>query len=376
MHLGSSHYSPWLVEGAVRLGSQVTFAQAAAVLTHFTGVPMCASTVRRLTLAAGETVRHLDLAGTDALWTGALVVQPTASVPLQLSIDGSLVHVRDEGWREVKVLAIGARTADGLQALSYAATLGDAEQFGQEVLGEIVRREVSWAPDVVAVNDGASWIQGVLDLHCPQAQRVLDFAHAAAYLADAATASFGEETAATGAWFGQWRQELLDGEPATVLAALAALPASEARDRALGYLTARREQIAYRVFRDRGWPIGSGCVESAHQHVVQDRLKGRGMRWRRSGVEQVLALRVVAANGRWSAQWPQVIPQQRSTRRVQRRPARSVETAPSRSPVTPAPPSAPALSPRAPLMVNGRPTANHPWRRFHLPGSPPRHHES
>lgn len=361
----------------MRLGSVVPFAQAASLLAVFTGVTMSAATIRRLTLAAGEAVRQLDLATTDALWTGATVATPSDRVvPLQLSLDGSLVHVRDEGWREVKVLAVGERTADGLTALSYAATLGDAAHFGHEALGEIVRREVSWAADVVSVNDGAAWIQGVLDLHCPQAQRVLDFAHAAGYLSAAAQASLGDGAPAASAWFSQWRHELRDGDPDAVLAALDALPASEARDTARGYLAARRTQIAYRTFLARGWPIGSGCVESAHQHVVQDRLKGRGMRWRRTSVAQMLAMRVMDANDRWAVLWPAVIPHQRRTHRARRQPAPPVAPTPRDVSANPASTADPVPVARAPLVVNGRPTADHPWRRFHLPGSPSRHHGS
>lgn len=355
------------------LGRDQPFDRAAATLARFTGVSMAPATVRRLTLAAGDTVRQLELAVTDALWRGERPCPPAEAMPpLQVSLDGSLVQIRDEGWREVKVLAIGERTADGLTGLTYAATLGDAERFGHEILGEVMRRDVAVAPDVVSVNDGAEWIQGVLDLHCPQAHRVLDFVHAAAYLAEAATASFGEGTAATTAWFGQWRRELHDGDPAAVLAALAALPASEARDRACGYLTARQEQIQYRTFQDQGWPIGSGCVESAHGHVIQARLKGRGMRWRRASVPALLALRVLDANRRWDQTWPQVIPRQQASRRTPR-PARP----PSPLPPASAPPVRPSPAfPTSPLVVNGRPTAEHPWRRFRLAGSPPSHHET
>lgn len=70
------------------------------------------------------------------------------------------------------------RGAGPLATLSYAATLGSAAAFGDEVLGELVRRGLPWARDVVAVNDRAEWIQGFLDLRLPQTHRVLDLAHA------------------------------------------------------------------------------------------------------------------------------------------------------------------------------------------------------
>ncbi len=212
---------------------------------------------------------------------------------------------------------------------------------------------------MVAVNDGADWIQGFVDLHCPQAHRVLDFAHAAGYLATAATAAFGEGTAAATACFQRQRHELRHGDPDAVLAALAALPPRPERDQAVGYLTARRGQIAYREFVARGWPIGSGCVESAHKGIVQARLKGRGMRWSRAGAEALLALRVVAANDRWEATWPAVGPCQRADQRAR--------TAARRAPRR-------AGSPPPKLVRHGTPTADHPWRAFRLPESRPEAH--
>nr|MBA3377259.1 hypothetical protein [Chloroflexia bacterium] len=124
---------------------------------------------------------------------------------------------------------------------------------------------------------------------------------------------------------------------------------------AMSPATVRRAQIAYRDVVARGWPIGSGCAESAHQHVVQDRLKGRGMRWTRAGAEALLAVRLVDANDQWLTTWDQVGPTQRASRcaRItQRRTTRQVRNRPPK------------------LVEVGVPTATHPWRRFRLPGSP------
>lgn len=204
LDLGPSGYSPWIVEGAVRLGMAGAYVPAARLLAHFTDVEMHPSTLRRLTNAAGATMRHLEGACTETAWTtgAAAETEPAPDVPLQLSVDGSMVALVGEGWREVKLAAIGERqVGDALTTLTYTATLGTAEAFGYEALGELMRRGVPLATDVVTVNDGAEWIQGFVDLHCPQAHRVLDFAHAAEYLAQAATEAYGEGTTAQQEWF-------------------------------------------------------------------------------------------------------------------------------------------------------------------------------
>lgn len=319
---------------------------------------MSPATLRRLTLAAGTTMRHRERAFSEAVRDAGMVDDAVAvpDVPLQLSLDGSMVHLRAEGWREAKLAAIGARAETGpLTALTYTATLGTADAFGDEALGELGRRGVPQATDVVTVNDGAEWIQGFVDLHCPQAHRVLDFAHAAEYLAAAATAAYGEGTAAGTAWFATQRRDLRDGDPDVVLAALLALPTGEERDRAWSYLATRRSQIAYREFVAQGWPIGSGCVESGHKGVLQGRLKGRGMRWSRPAAEGLIALRVVDANDRWTAAWAPVGRHQRA--------ARQARTATRRA-------TRQARPPTPKLVKDGKPTADHPWRRFRLKGSP------
>ena len=71
-----------------------------------------------------------------------------------------------------------------------------------------------------------------------------------------------------------------------------------------GYLAARREHTRYRAFAAAGYPLGSGCVESANKLVVEARLKGAGMHWARPNVDPMLALRNLLANGRWAEEWP------------------------------------------------------------------------
>jgi endogenous inhibitor of DNA gyrase (YacG/DUF329 family) len=69
--------------------------------------------------------------------------------------------------------------------------------------------------------------------------------------------------------------------------------------------------MQYPAFRDQGWPIGSGMVESANKNVVEARLKGSGMHWERSHVNPLLALRAAICNERWQEIWQQAITHQR-----------------------------------------------------------------
>jgi len=54
---------------------------------------------------------------------------------------------------------------------------------------------------------------------------------------------------------------------------------------------------------EKGLPIGSGEIESAHRYVIHERLKLPGAWWAPTNVEAVLALRLNRANGEYDGYW-------------------------------------------------------------------------
>jgi hypothetical protein len=378
--LGPGTLSPRLVEAVVRLGTWVPFAQAPALLAFFMGVRISEETVRRLTEAAGAALVALEEAAVEEL-VATRPPPPSGPAVQQLSVDGAMVPLVGGEWAEVKTLALGTvqtrPSADGtLQPtttdLSYFSRLTDAAAFGWAATLETYRRGVDTAGVVCAVLDGAVWLQGFVDLHRPDAVRILDFAHAVEHLTAAAQAVYGAGTADARTWLSAQAHELAHGDPDQVLAALASLPVAQAAVPAeaattcagvLAYLTSRRAQIAYAAFQAAGYPIGSGCVESANKLVVEARLKGSGMHWARANVNPMVALRAVACSGRWQALWPPIARHLLDLARARRRQRHHRRRAARRIPCTP-----PSRPPRPPRTANGRPTAHHPWKRPILAG--------
>lgn len=141
----------------------------------------------------------------------------------------------------------------------------------------------------------------------------------------------------------------------------------------LTYLEKRRTQITYREFVAAGYPIGSGIVESANKQVPEARLKGSGMHWARVNVNPMLALRAAVCSGRWEQVWPPIWHglRQRHTSRACCRAdpeAATPEGTPTDQPAQhPRSERLPQIKlPHKGLMLNGRPTANHPWKRAPL----------
>lgn len=52
----------------------------------------------------------------------------------------------------------------------------------------------------------------------------------------------------------------------------------------------------YATWQAQGYPVGSGLIERAVAIVINWRMKGRGMRWRRHNASAVVALRVRELN--------------------------------------------------------------------------------
>jgi hypothetical protein len=133
-----------------------------------------------------------------------------------------------------------------------------------------------------------------------------------------------------------------------------------------GYLAARRQQLRYQAFTAAGYPIASGCVESANKLVVEARLKGSGMHWARSHVDPMLALRTVTCNARWDEAWPTLWTQWRCRARDHALLRRTARRPLPPDPVPVAPPAttttAVVSEPRPKTVVDGKPTRDHPWR--------------
>ena len=377
--------SATLEQGLARLCSVLPFAQAAEHLAFFWGVQVSASTARRHAEAVGAAYVAVQEAELQQLEQACPV--PPAGPPLQqVSADGAMVPLVGGKWAEVRTVAVATvgsnpRT-DQAQATepSYFSRLTDHDTFIRSAQVELHRRGTETAGVVVGVMDGAPWLQELLDRYRPDATRVLDLPHALGHLATTAQATFGAGSAALAVWLEQQADALKHGASSAVLLALVQLPAEQAanptvavaeRDKTFRYLEHRLDQIQYAEFLARGYPIGSGLVESANKLVVEVRLKGSGMHWRSTNVNPMLALRNIACNERWPEAWPQICTRLRSQEqaaRAARQQARHLRLLPAPPPAPPPPRPAVALPKPAPRVVNGRPAADHPWRRPFLRG--------
>jgi hypothetical protein len=304
------------------MGSKMPFREAVEEVRHGHKTVVGEATCRRVTYRSGQAAEAIVCQEAVRLEKEGLD-ETEAPRKLVLSADGSFIHLTNGEWREVKGMAVGefetVRSAGGKEGvrtrnLSYFTRSYRAREFEYFALAELARRGLDKAETVVAVTDGAEWLQSFIDYHCPKAVRIIDFAHALGYVAEAGRVVWGDSTEAFASWFARNRQQLKLQPPQRTLAELRLLQSKAKQDeqaavldRARLYLQRRLEMIDYPYFQRRGYPIGSGAVESAHKQVVQRRFKQAGMRWAPQNVDPLLAMRDLICNKRWSEGWDNIV---------------------------------------------------------------------
>jgi hypothetical protein len=309
--------TPLLQDHLAHLGAWMPFAQAAAMLACFTQVAVSPATAQRHTEALGMAYEAVQLADVERIEQEWPAVSPGPE-KLVLSVDGAMVPLVGGDWAEVKTLVVGTGAAcsrgDGTpdvqtHHLSYFARLTDAETFQRLTLSELYRRRVETAAQVAVVSDGAEWIQGFVDYHCPEAIRILDFPHAAERISQIGDTVLGEGSAASAVWRTTQLHRLKHMGADGLLAELRGFATNHLTQSPLpehlAYLEKRVGHMQYPVFQAQGWPIGSGIVERANKLVVEARLKGAGMHWARASINPMLALRNAVCNDRWTEAWSQ-----------------------------------------------------------------------
>jgi hypothetical protein len=166
--------------------------------------------------------------------------------------------------------------------------------------------------DRVALTDGASALQEQMRAALPGHTLVLDIIHAVEYLWAAGNALLGERHPDRTAWVRTHLLLLLHGQVDPLVEALAAAVAArpdlsasrrDAVAATIGYYRRNAPCMRYDRYLARGWPIGTGVVESACGHLVKDRMQQAGMRWTKPGAHAILDLRAIRLSDDWDPYW-------------------------------------------------------------------------
>lgn len=362
------------------------FSHAAQIREKMMGIQRRVATVRRHTEHAGKMAEEVQDLDTQQACQAECSPLPDLA-PMVISADGAFVPFVGGVWAEARTRAIGTVTTKHAPSSttnrSSFSRMTDAATFTSTCPGEMHRRHLLQTSRVAGVMDGAEWVQGLLDVHLPNAIRLLDFPHAGQRVS-----AILEAAQQAGQLLPTNARErslhvLTHRGPRPLLRWVShltrSLAATSAAHDDLASLHKRAALMQSPPYHVCGWPIGSGMVERANTRVVEARLKGAGMHWAPTHVNPLLALRSAVCSDRWDATWEEITAyaiRQRQQRRNERTTDRQRHATSAfllawmrfllpHRPVLPCEEtSSQLLFPQEPAkMVAGRPTAHHPWKR-------------
>lgn len=321
--LGEHSWTPKTINQAIRLGVEIaSYERAAATFSELMHLSLSKSSLQRMVRKYGGKLVKQQESEAEAIVKAPSQaevevhyrqrVQPDSET-MSISHDGNLINIREEGWKEVKIVTVSAVTTTRneqngelevkLSQQSYRAGLWDAATFANQQWVEAEKRGLSFAKRLACVADGAAWIWQIVLMCFAPCFQILDWWHATQYLWMIANSAFTTPSEAA-AWVEQQKSLLFNSQLAQVFANVRLLfprtsPLPAPVRTAVLYLFHHRARLDYASFRRLGLPIGSGAVESAGKVVVQARLKQAGMRWSRPGAQAMLALRSALLSDRW-----------------------------------------------------------------------------
>lgn len=242
--------------------------------------------------------------------------KPIRSVAI--GMDGTCMLLCEGGYREAMTGTISLYDKAGER--QHTIYLGATPEYGKATFQERMTREIAHIKRLypraayVGIADGAKTNWDFLKPHVDV--QVLDFYHAAQYLADVASAIFPDSETGRIQWLDDRCHALKHkhGAAARLLKEMEDLrekPPTKAAhgplDSAIAYFRNHQHQMRYARYRAEALPIGSGVTEAACKTLIKQRLCCSGMRWVERGARVILSLRaLVLTPQRWEQFWSKI----------------------------------------------------------------------
>jgi hypothetical protein len=316
--------TPALERALTDFGAEQSFARAADRFKEHYGFAIHRDRLRRTThRRAQQATEYLRqrLKNERAAYDLPTTERPGADVIL-VELDGSLLRTgrlvkaagdektakrgiprkrREEAWREVRV---GFARQQEESEKRYVARMSEYSTVCDDLFSIAVERGLSKDSTVISVSDGGNGLRDRLRVAFPGLRYLLDLPHLKSHLYETAGELSLEEDDRP-VWVEEILAGLWSGDQGGVFGRLDQI-VEEGSDRArqlVGFLRRFSDSLDYGGFHERGWPLGSGEIESAHRYISQQRLKLPGTWWRPDNIDPMLALRVVRANQWWDDFW-------------------------------------------------------------------------
>ncbi len=324
----SEHRKQWdIQEAGTRLAAEVPFEEAQKLFSQLTGLTLSDRTAHQVVGEVGQSLGVLEVSPTaeEIGQRIAEVAEGKKQLPIMvLAIDGAHVPTRPEGakgpgkgkkrqrarrpgwhgeWKEAKGIRFYLVDKERIvHVLSWHQIQSD-EQVG-EALRQI--KQAGLIPEeqvrLCIIGDGAKWIWNLARELFPQAVEILDYYDLSERLHRVALARFPDDPLQERQWVEATKARLFFGYVDWVLVDLEQInpeeeEAGEEVRKLLGYLKENQGRVKYGSLRRKGYPLGSGGIESANKFISHVRLKRSGAWWYVERANVMLALRCAKYNG-------------------------------------------------------------------------------
>lgn len=324
MGIEAGQVTAGLAELLALAGVEIAFEEATRWLEHYLLFRVSDNTLRKETERFGELQQ-----AEEAVWqqnsqkiSWLQARQRTLGQQagrLYGSLDGVMAPLQGE-WRELKNIAwyrvekvrsyqkrrrhakrVGEQNDLQAQEISYTCDFKTGEEFSDLFWTSACQRQADLCEELVFVCDGAPWIWKLIERHFPQAVQIVDWYHASEYLPPIAEVAFRPDTEQYHAWLENARTLLWEGQIDKLILACQQLAsqASTPVHKAVTYFTNNQKRMDYARFRQQGYFIGSGTVESAGKQISTLRLKRAGARWTKHGALATAKARAAWLSGGW-----------------------------------------------------------------------------
>lgn len=328
MGFSAGQVTPSLAELLALEGVSTPFGEATKKIEKFLLFRVSENTLRKETEAFGaiqdEIEKELIVQSQDENWLQKRQKEEKAEIKGRIygSVDGFIAPLL-EGWREFKVLAwykveeisphmerkhhnsdVGEQNNLRAEEISYHCDKLEPKEFGELFWATGCQRQVDFYEERVFIGDGAKWIWNMVGLYYPDATQILDWYHASQYLYKIADAAFEPESEEYKNWIERSKTLLWDGRIDQLInecELFADQPAmSKAVHATVTFYTNNKERMNYAHFREEGYFIGSGTIESAAKRLGELRLKEAGARWSRDGAVHTTKARAAWLGEQWT----------------------------------------------------------------------------
>ena len=313
-------------EAGARLAAEVPFETAQELFSELTGLSLSAHTTHEVVEELGQGLGVLDVSPTaeEVAQRVSKVAEGKKQPPiLVLAIDGAHVptrpaRARGPGRGRKRHRARRARwQGEWKEAKGFRFYLVDKERIvhvlswhqiqKDDQVGEALRqvKEAGLIPEeqvrLCVVGDGAKWIWNQATELFPTAVQILDYYHLSERLHKVALTQFYDDPLKEREWVEATKARLFYGYLDWALLDLEGMSprdgeAAEEIRKLRGYLKENQGRVKYRALRRKGYPIGSGGIESANKFISHVRLKRSGAWWYVEQANKMLALRCAKHN--------------------------------------------------------------------------------